>query len=81
MAYEMLGTNKSCHKGPLEWDKFASRPKPGDKLEDSVEFRKYHGGAWEHLNHVILGGRPLLDKPPNTAGYCATSFLPQESCR
>ena len=54
----MLGGAGECHKGELDWPSlsvYASRTRKWD----APRYNRHTAGAWEHLNHVILGGEPL----------------------
>ena len=39
---------------------------------------KHTSGAWEHLNHVVVGGRPLKDVPVQDPETCRLAF--DETC-
>ena len=58
-AYAMLGGAGACHKGELDWDALSVYASSRTRKWDAPRYNRHTAGAWEHLNHVILGGEPL----------------------
>lgn len=81
-AYAMLGGARACHPGPLD---FGELHAPPSRQRDSGKLNRHTAGAWEHLNHVIVGGQPLLGaKRPraNDPGDCPGGpWPPSDRCR
>ena len=55
----MLGGAGACHKGELDWDALSVYASSRTRKWDAPRYNRHTAGAWEHLNHVILGGEPL----------------------
>lgn len=75
-AYAMLGGEAPCHRGPLDWDVLHAS---FTHQRDSSKFNRHTAGVWEHLNHVILGGRGLIDERRAGARHpasCGASRVP-----
>ena len=58
-AYAMLGGAGACHKGELDWATLSVYASSRTRKWDAPRYNRHTAGAWEHLNHVILGGEPL----------------------
>lgn len=89
-ALELVGSPR-CHRGALDFDKLIAANGKSDqvlkewqaeamdpKRADADGNRHAGAGAFEHLNHVFLGGQPFL-YPPERESYCA-KFLPASQC-
>ena len=58
-AYAMLGGAGACHEGELDWQTLSVYASSRTRKWDAPRYNRHTAGAWEHLNHVILGGEPL----------------------
>ena len=58
-AYAMLGGAGACHAGELDWATLSVYASSRTRKWDAPRYNRHTAGAWEHLNHVILGGEPL----------------------
>lgn len=58
-AYTLLGTAAACHSGELDWEALSVYASSRTRKWDAPRYNRHTAGAWEHLNHVILGGEPL----------------------
>ena len=61
-AYAMLGGAGECHKGELDWETLSVYASSRTRKWDAPRYNRHTAGAWEHLNHVILGGEPLKSR-------------------
>ena len=61
-AYAMLGGAGACHKGELDWETLSVYASSRTRKWDAPRYNRHTAGAWEHLNHVILGGEPLKSR-------------------
>jgi len=78
-AREILSSNQPCHRGDLNWTELSSWGGKGEAERDATRFHKDTSAAWEHLNHVILGGQPLLGPRRSTRNLCQ-SFHDKARC-
>jgi hypothetical protein len=71
-----------CHEGPADRRALWATRLPGQKLwrERPLHHGRHTAGlAFEHLNHIVLGGQPFHARPYTQVSLCQ-QFLPANEC-
>ena len=73
----VAGGDGKCHAGELDWESLNATRQPNTILRDDPAHGKHTFGAWEMLQHIIIGNMGL--RAPFRTNYCE-SFAPQANC-